>query len=414
MKWDFKALRELYLLKPREFAKKYKIEVDEVYKVKYKNKDRMERLHNEENREEVRKLVEEFREHGVDIPDHLIDDITKFNVWQSASKDADGEPQITTLRGVEVKPRYDREEDEYYYPPAVAANITPTRRKGVKRDHRVLFVFSDAQIGFRRVGEELVPMHDERAMRVARLICRDIAPDKIINLGDTVDLPELSRFPKDSDHFYRTLGPAFQAAHDFYAQLRADHPNAEIIEVDSNHNTRLQKFALKNAPDLYGMRQAGSESQWPVLTYPFLANLDAVGVEWVSGYGAAEYIHNDDLVFVHGTNAVSNGSTANKNSKQQQEVNYVQGHVHRSEMHTRTNRMGEYLVSLVVPALCKTDGIVPGYHSAVDDTGKPVKRQQNWQNGVSIIHDYGDGNYNFQNVLINEGKAFYNGKEYEA
>lgn len=304
------------------------------------------------------------------------------------------------------------------FEPAAPANITPSRNKPVRRDHRLLFVFSDAQIDYRRLEDGILePIHDERAIRAAQLLCKDIQPDTIINTGDTVDLAALSRFKPDSDHFHRTLGPSFQRAHDMYAQLRADNPRARIVEVDSNHNTRLRDFGLKNIPQFHGLKQAGaSEADWPVFSYPYLANLNHLGVEWISGYGSAEFVYGEEyshppIIFKHGTTVASNGSTAAKESKENPETHIVRGHGHRIEQHTRTTRAGEYLASIQLGALCRTDGAVPSYHSAVNDRGQVVRRQEQWQQGVLVIRDY-DGNYQFDHVPIREGLIYYNGKIY--
>lgn len=328
------------------------------------------------------------------------------STWESLTKNADGEAEVHTLH------KYLYEPTEAF-PPATPARITPSKRRAVNRNYKTIFVFGDAQIDFRRIGDELVPIHDIRAMKLARYICQHLRPDVIVNLGDTIDLAALSRFKPDSDHFHRTIGPSFQAVHDFYAELRSDNPLARIVEVDSNHNTRLKDNLLKNMPALYGVNQAGTEG-WPVVSYPFLANLDHVGVEWISGYGAAEFQYADDLAFIHGTMATSNGSTAAKLSKANPDRNIVQGHAHRAETHHRTTRHGKQFGAYVVGALCRTSGEVPSYHSAIDDMGQIVKYQEDWQQGCMVIRDYGEGNYEFQHVLFNDGKAYFEGNLYEA
>jgi hypothetical protein len=297
--------------------------------------------------------------------------------------------------------------------PATPAKISPSRKKGIQRDHRVYFVFGDAQIDYRRMDDnELIPLHDERAMRVARMICRDLQPDEIVNLGDNVDLSSLSRFKADSDHFHRTLGPSFQRAHDYYAELRSENPTAKIVEVSSNHEVRLRDWVLKNMPQVYGLKRPGEED-YPVMTYPYLTNLKAVGVDWIGGYGAAEYEigGNDDLIARHGRETSSNGTTASKIMKNYPETNNIHGHSHEMGVSYKTLRSGRLLASVAVGALCKTDGTVPGYHSAVDDHNRPVHRQQNWQNGVLAIYDY-DGQYQFDQIPIVDGKAFYQGRQY--
>lgn len=308
---------------------------------------------------------------------------------------------------------------EEQFTPAAPAIIRPSRRKAQVKPYDDIYVFSDAQIDYRRHEDgSLEPIHDERALRVSRMLCRDIQPSIIINLGDTVDLAVLSRFKPDSDHFHRTLGPAFQRVHDMYAELRADNPHARIIEVDSNHNTRLRDFGLKNAPQLYGLKQAGAAPEdWPVFSYPYLANLNPLGVEWISGYGAAEYLHGigydaPPIRFIHGQTVNSSGSTAAKESKLNPETHLVRGHSHSIETHHRTTRSGRYLSSIIVGAMCRIDGAVPSYHSAVSDRNRVVPRTEDWQNGVLHIRDFRNGDYEFTSIAIRQGIAYLNGKLY--
>ena len=66
----------------------------------------------------------------------------------------------------------------------------------------------------------------------------------------------------------------------------------------------------------------------------------------------------------------------------------------------------------MVGCTCRIDGWVPSYHSAVDDYGNPVKRQEAWQQGLLIITDYLNGEYQFDHVAIKDGKAYFEGKEF--
>jgi len=329
--------------------------------------------------------------------------------WESAAFNREtNEWDHTTLQS------YEYIDDREPFSPAVAARITPSRRKGVDRPFTSIVAMGDSQIDYRRLDSgELLPIHDERAMKLARFICRDLQPDHIVNLGDSVDFAALSRFNPDSDHFHRTLGPSLQRIHDFYAGLRSDNPHAKITEVDSNHNVRLKNYTLKNMPQMYGVRQAGSSDEYPVMTYPYLANLQHVGVDWVGGYGAAAFEYADDFAFMHGTMSSASGSTAQKLSKENPDRNVMQGHAHRAESFHRTDRRGKVLGAYVAGALCRTTGEVPGFHSAVDDNNLPVHYQENWQQGMTHVRDYGDGQYQVDHILFRDGKAYYDGKEYD-
>lgn len=302
---------------------------------------------------------------------------------------------------------------------ATKADIRPSRKKSVERDYKTIVAFGDMQIDYRRVeteeGEKLIPIHDERAMKIARFICRDLNPDTIVSLGDNLDLASLSRFSPDSDHFSRTIGPSLQRIHDFYAELRADNPDSRIVEVDSNHNKRLKDYVLKHMPQMYGVRRPG-EKEYPVMTYPYLANLSPLDIEFISGYGAAEFLEGENydipIAFRHGTETSSNGTTASKIMKNHPETHNVHGHSHKIETAYHTDRRGRYLGSFAVGALCKITGEVPSYGSAVDDQGEIVHHQENWQQSVMVINDYGNGEYDFRHVPINKGVARIGDREY--
>lgn len=331
-------------------------------------------------------------------------------------KNSDGEIEYTKpLPSVHPQQLGQRQQLSDFISQADPVKINRSRRRPVQRDHKLIFAFSDSQIDYREYDGEMHPIHDERALNVVNMMCEHYRPDTIVNLGDTVDLSALSRFDKDSDHFDHSMQPAFNRVHALYAGLRADNPQSRIIEVDSNHNTRLKKFMLKNAGQLYGLRQAGTDD-YPAMTYPFLANLNAVGVEWVSGYGSAEFVYGEEygappIIFKHGSLVGAN--VAGKELAQNPEVHTVRGHTHRPEMAHRTMRNGHYLTSMIVGVTCSITGDVPSVHSAVDDRNQVVRNQEQWQQGVAMITDYMDGTYQFDNILIRNGVAKYNGRIFD-
>jgi hypothetical protein len=367
--------------------------------------------------DELSKIAQLIGRAGVEADD--IDHIRRVNLYQMGYKDEDGEAQTKDLVSISYKPRQDVTELIEAFVPATPAKITPSKRKAIKRDYDTLFVFSDLQMGFREYDGEQHAIHDERAMEVARLICRDVQPKIIVNLGDTVDLSSLSKFKPDSNHFMNELGTSFQAIHDYYAKLRSDNPNAEIKEVSSNHNQRFVDAVLKNFPDMYNVKQAGAtEEDWPVLSYPYLANLKHLGVEWIGGYPGGVYEHGKEydapsILLAHGTENTQNGTTAAKIMKNKPETHNVQGHDHTRQSCCHTLRNGRVLRTIVVGALCRVTGEVSSYKSSVDDRNHPVRIQENWQQGVLVIRDYKNGEYEFTEIAIENGKAKYNGKEYD-
>jgi hypothetical protein len=291
--------------------------------------------------------------------------------------------------------------------------ITSSKAKGVKRDTIDFGVIPDEQIGYRNIGGEYVPMHDERAMKAARMMLKDMQPDYLVAVGDTIDMPELSRFAPDSDHFFRTMQPAIDRASLWDAELAADNPTSTRIRLAGNHQ-RLNKFILKNAMQLYGLKRAGEIE--PILSIPYLVRAEETGWTYIEGYPANEFrprVGNNNLVFVHGNKVRSGGSTAELMSKTYPERHVFFGHVHRHESHTRTNYLGEYLTAETFGTLARIDGIVPSYGNGVTDKGEVVPRYENWQQGIGKVSVHKSGEVTTQFLPIRNGVGYYNGKEYK-
>ena len=368
----------------------------------------MEKSPEHEQSDELRKLSEAFKEAGLNFSESDLAQADRVGFHVGYIRNAEGEIEYTKpLPHVDFGGKNKR----LIVEPVKAALIKPSRIKAPRRDHKVLFVFGDSQIGYRRIDDELVPLHDEQSIASALQLAKDLNPDFVVDLADTTDFAELSRFAPDSDHFQGTLQPSLQRTHDLFAEFTANTPNAERrVTVASNHVKRLSDYVLKNSGVFYNLK--GVDEKYPALSYPGLLKLDKIGWDFIDGYGAAEYEYKDDLAFMHGTYAVSNGSTAAKLSKDNHDRHIVQGHVHRIEAQYRTDRRGRQFGAFVVGALCRKDGIVPSYHSSINQYNQPVKRYENWQNGVMVIYDYGNGNYQFDQVPINDGIIYYRGKEY--
>jgi hypothetical protein len=340
-----------------------------------------------------------------------------YKTWEvSAFNKETQEWETTVNHGYEYTP--DPMELAEVYEPALQAKITPTRKKRIESIGRSILVFGDSQIGYHRVfdpatGEnELIPTHSEPSLSVVTQLNARFRPHEIVNVSDTVDLAEFGRFDPASDSFHRTLSPAFQRAHNLYAQLRADNPDAKITEVDSNHTARVTKNLMKKMPEMYGFTLPGEE--YPLMTYYRLANLAPLDVNFISGYGGAEYTYGEDrpIIFKHGTHSSSNaGATVKKESQQNPTTHVVRGHGHSYEHIIQTDRTGYDYHYIQLGTTCETGGAVPSYHSAINDMGRPVKRQENWSNQAMWIEDYGNGVYSFTAIDIISGIARFRNEE---
>lgn len=353
-----------------------------------------------------------------------IETVARLNIWQASKKGEDGEWDTIDQYAMQIKPKDKTLED---FEPIEPARITPTRRKMAKRSFRLILAYGDGQVDYRRIidpqtgEEELIPIHDIPAHNVIKKINAHFQPETTVNLGDFADMASLSRFDPSSDHFHKTLGPSMRYIHDFYAQMRADNPSAEHVEVDSNHAIRIKKQVLKNMPAMHDFVRPGEAEPYPMMTYYYLANLGKLGIKFVSGYGAAAYVYGREsgnpILFKHGNHATSSlGATVRKEAQQNPNVNVVRGHGHRSEMVRSTIDMpsGErrQLFYAQLGSTCLNNGMVEGYHSAIDDFNRPVDTNVGHQTTIAMIEDYG-GRYNFNEVEIVDGKAFYQGVEFD-
>lgn len=343
-----------------------------------------------------------------------------YKTWETSAYDKEKQEWVTTTNhGYEYKPTPDSLAE--VFEPATPAKITPTKRKRAERIGKLILVFGDSQIGYHRVYDEegndsLIPTHSEEALSVLTQINADLRPEYVVNVSDTVDLAEFGRFDPQSDSFHRTLSPAFQRAHDLFAQLFSDNPDARLIEVDSNHTQRVHKRVMRQMPELYGFRLPGEN--YPLMSYYRLANLEPLGVEFISGYGGAKYVHGEEygspIIFKHGTHSSSNaGATVKKEMIQNPTTHVVRGHGHSYEHITKTTRDGEVLHYIQLGTTCDTGGNVPSYHSSMDDFGHPVRNQENWQNQLMVITDYENGTYQFDVIDIVNGIAHYRNKRYD-
>lgn len=328
--------------------------------------------------------------------------ISKRKEYQGFIKNNDGEIETVDLASTTYRPELDPLDFVSQAPPL---RITPSRANKLPRPDVVTRYISipDSQIGYRDTPEGFVTLHDENVIQVARLAIKALQADVLVLQGDTIDLPELTRFDPDSNHFTpRTLQMGIDRTARFKGELRADNPNADIHELEGNHEMRLGRFVLKHAMMLHGITRAGGNT--PVLSYAYLTRNDDLRITYHDGYPANEYQAEDDLIFIHGKEVASNGSTAKKYSDKYPDTNVVFGHVHRHEVHTRTNRRGIPYTSATFGTLASIQGEVPSYGNGVTHRGRPAHTIENWQQGFGVIDKYKNG-YNFRYIPIIGGIA---------
>lgn len=364
------------------------------------------------------KLAKLLENQGIDPNDIGKVKSVSLREWQMGSKDDAGNPVVTDLHGTAImfEPSWATGPEWPVVQPAKPITVRPTKtqRKVTKGWHTAV-ILPDPQIGYRRYEDGTIdPFQDERAINVALQVVRYLRPDVVVNLGDVMDLPEFGTYEQEPA-FAFTTQPTIDRTGQFFAEQRANAPEAEVFYIEGNHDRRLQKSIIKNAKAAFGLRQANTPESWPVLSIPHLLNLDSLNVKYIEGYPAGECWINDNLVCIHGAKVRSNGSTASAYIDDER-VSVLFGHVHRIELQhkSRRTRAGVKRNFAATPGcLCRVDGAVPSTKSSTDCFGRALTTWENWQQGFGVVRfQEGDGRFNLELAPIHDGTAIFRDKEF--
>lgn len=356
-------------------------------------------------RTDLGKLADLLERQGISVDD--IGQVRRINAWQSASKDADGEVQVTDLVGISFSPAWESGPKWPLVQPAKPVRVPARRATPAATTTRTALLVPDSQCGW--IGDE--PMHDDAALNVTIEMARSREITDIVLLGDMLDLAGMSRFGGPPT-LARQAQRAIDYLHEYIAQLRAAAPHASISYIEGNHEARMAKTLAANAAEAFGLRRANVPDAWPVLSPPYLLRLDDLGVTYYGGYPNGTVWLREDIRVVHGSR-----TSADRASKDNVLVSSFQGHSHRLEAMTRTylGRSGEIVPTIHVACgtTARIDGTVPSYGSGSDDSGRPVRSVENWQTGAVVVTYDVDAVGTLPNVelvpIVN-GRAVWRGK----
>lgn len=362
------------------------------------------------------RLAEELDRRGITAEE--VGRLSRISMWQGMIKNENGDAEIHDLYGFSLAPSWDTGPEWPVVQQAAPVRIQPVKSLPVQRNVKLTVILPDPQIGYRRLHDgEMISTHDENAIDVALQITKFVRPDKIVNLGDTLDFPEWSTKFLVKPEFVLTTQPTIDYGHRFLAKQRALAPNAEIVLLGGNHDVRMGNVIAKNAMAAFRLRRAESPEEWPLLSIPYLLRLEELNVEYVGAYPAGRFKITAGGGGVTPLWAIHGEKLDMAKLARSERQSYVQGHIHRIAMHTETyelNRLPETVVAFSPGCLCRIDGAVPSTKSGEDDTGRPYTRWENWQHGMAIITEDEDGYWTSEIIPIHHGRAQYRGKTFTA
>lgn len=334
--------------------------------------------------------------------------VSEIEGWyEVVTKDNDGEAHVHRLYKHSTKTRPGFEEIDFINQ-APSKIIRPTRRSKARRADELTLFIPDMQIGYRN-GESF---HDETAMELGQIAIRETQPDRVVFLGDNLDLAPMSKFEQRPD-WQNTTQQSIDRFSEYLAQTRANAPDAEIVVLEGNHEARFERNIREHNAELMGIRRANASKELGVLTLRFLLQADEMEIDYITGYPNGQYWLEDNLKARHGRMVRSGGSTAS-GMVRKEDSSTVFGHIHRHELQYRTipTRSGnKQIYAVSFGTMAKIDGSIPSKDLTTDEYNRVVPKAENWQQGLGLIY-HNDRLSQPMPVHILDGQMMIEGKSY--
>lgn len=244
------------------------------------------------------------------------------------------------------------------------------------------------------VSDVHVPYHDQAAWQLFLDVAHDLQPQILVLLGDMMDMYGVSAHDKDPN---RATPAAFKeeliVMRQFLQEIRETLPNTRIFYKEGNHETRLSRYILKNAPAL---------SNLSVVTLPELLNLKDLSIEWI---GNNERLRIGKLWHIHGNEIGGGGQNPARLKYLRMQTNFIFGHLHTRDKYRPMAYDGQQHGAWANPCLCRLDA-------------EYLHHASSWSLGFSPVHHDSDGTFQVEETEViktsgHSAKCFVLGKSYE-
>lgn len=230
-----------------------------------------------------------------------------------------------------------------------------------------------------------LPYHDALAWETFLEVAREWRPDVLVFLGDIVDFYQVSRHPKDPLRRITFQDEVAIANRELNRVSALKIPR--VVVTEGNHETRLQRWLVDQAPQLVG-----------IVDVRDLLQIDRRNWEWFP-YGTHTRI--GKLHFSHDVGHA--GVYAARQSSMAFGHNIIFGHTHRAQAHYESTVTGERFVSWTMGWLGDPEAI---------DYQHRAKVTRNSQHGFGVAHLDVEGNGWVSFVPVIRGAAVVDGVLY--
>jgi len=238
-----------------------------------------------------------------------------------------------------------------------------------------------------------IPYHNKKALDLVFEMAKDTKGlTEIVILGDFADFYAINSHGKHPMMMH-VLQSEVDAVNDVLDTIDKMFPGVKKVFIEGNHEFRLERYIMNNAPALFGV------TQWDLL---FKLNQRA---NWKAvHYGPMQFhkVLGSDLFARHEPYSMSSA----KSSLAKCASNLVYGHIHRREYAIARQPDGKRLVNFS-----------PGWLGDMrkKDVFSYVKNPPIWELGAAIVTVEGNSKeFDFQIIEFDEKvRAYYNGKLYK-
>lgn len=226
------------------------------------------------------------------------------------------------------------------------------------------------------------PYHDPEALKAALDYGDKFKPDAVLLNGDVFDFYQLSRF--DRDPTKPKLKREIKAGRRFFHHLRERYPRAGIYFKLGNHDERLDKYLMLNAPELFNIREVRYAWHKP-------AGIRKYGVIVIDDQRPVML---GKLTVLHGHEkgrGISSPVNPARGAFLRLLTSVLEGHGHRTSEHTERTFDGRVIACRTTGCLC---GLWPEY-----------ARANRWDHSFATVEVDASGDYRVELHRIIDGKV---------
>lgn len=259
------------------------------------------------------------------------------------------------------------------------------------------------------VGDQQAPYHNEDLHRAFCDFLQDYQPDEGVLIGDTIDLPDISRHPNNPEKDV-SVQECIDSGYLVLRDYREAYEPTQWKKLAGNHDERIRRYQIDRTERIYGIRRAavpGEALETPLMDVGHLLRLDELGIEYIRPDGDYEHTQiklSPYLAARHGWIARKGSGASALATLEHLGFSVVVGHTHRQSLVHKTRH--DINGTLSTLAACET-----GCMCRIEE-GLGYAVAPDWQNGFATAEIWPDGTFKLDLATYVDGVLYYRGKRF--